>query len=229
MNDPHGPAGGASGEHSDRDPERIPTQAELDAEDLAALARSSRDRDHDTLYPPRPTDPGPPPAALALHARVVWWGAAVIGLILTVYGFLEFGTITDDLRQRLLDGIANDPVNSAPQDEVDSLAGFFPPVMLVAIVLILAIEYPLLVAAATHHSRSCRNFFVAVCVVHLLCVPIGIDLLFRYPDIPSAMVVLGWLQFALVLVSALLTLRRPVNRWLPESTRMRPSRVFRGR
>lgn len=229
MNDPHGPAGGASGEHPDRDPERIPTQAELDAEDLAEMARSSRDREQSALYPSRPGDPGPPPAALALHARVAWWGAAVVGLVLAVYGFLNLGAITDDLRERLLEGVRTDPANSAPEAQVDTLAGFFPPFMLLMIVVVLAIEYPLLIAAATHHSRNCRNFFVATVVVHLLCIPIGVDLLFRYPDIPSAMAVLSYLQFALVLVAALLTLRRSVNRWLPESTRMRPSRMLRGR
>ncbi|GAB83726.1 hypothetical protein RVF83_07895 [Gordonia rubripertincta] len=224
MNDPHG-----AGDPHDRDPERIPTQAELDAEDLAELERSSRDHDQSALYPPRPADPGRPPVALALHARVVWWGAAVIGLILAVYGFFSLGTITDDLRQRLLEGVVTDPANSAPEDQVETLAGFFPPFMLVMIVVVLVIEYLLLMAAVTHHSRHCRNFFLAAVVVHLLCIPVGVDLLFRYPDISSTMVVLSWVQFALLVIAALLTVRRSVNTWLPESTRMRPTRMMRGR
>ncbi len=224
MTDPHGP-----GDPHDRDPERIPTQAELDAEDLAELERSSRDRDQAALYPPRPADPGSPPAALALHARVVWWGAAVIGLVLAVYGFFNLSTITDDLRQRLLEGVVTDPANSAPEDQVETLAGFFPPFMLVMIVVVLVIEYLLLVAAVTHHSRHCRNFFLAAVVVHLLCIPVGVDLLFRYPDISSTMVVLSWVQFVLLVIAALLTARRSVNIWLPESTRMKPTRMLRGR
>ncbi|MBD0863243.1 hypothetical protein IA539_18885 [Gordonia sp. zg691] len=229
MNDPQGPGGGAFGEPADREPESIPTQAELDAEDMAALERSSRDRDHATLYPPRPADPGAPPLALAVHARVAWWGAAVIGLVLTIYGFFNLGTITDDLRDRLLEGVVSDPANSAPEEQVDTLAGFFPPFMLLMIVVVLVIEYALLVNAATHHSRHLRNFFLAAVVVHLLCIPVGVDLLFRYPDVSSSMVVLSYVQFGLLIVAALLTLRRPVNRWLPDSTRMKPTRVLRGR
>lgn len=228
MTDPQEHGGGAFGRPGG-EPERRPTQAELDAEDLAALARSSRDRDHATLYPPRPTDPGPPPAALALHAPIAWGGAAIIGLILAIYGFFNLATITDALRRRLLDGIATDPANSAPEDQVDTLAGFFPPFMLVMIVVILAIECALLLAASNHHSRNCRNFFLAAVVVHLLCIPIGVDLLFRYPEVSSTMVVLSWTQFALLVLAALFTLRRSVNRWLPESTRMRPSRMLRAR
>ncbi|WP_439031365.1 hypothetical protein [Gordonia terrae] len=229
MNDPHGPGSSASGEPADGEPERIPTQAELDAEDLAALERSSRDRDQAALYPPRPTDPGTPPAALALHARIAWWAAAVIGVVLVLYGFFSLGTITDDLRARLLEGVAADPANAAPENEVDTLAGFFPPFMLVMIIVVLAIEYACLVAAATHHSRHLRNFFLAAVVVHLLCIPVGVDLLFRYPDVSSIMVVLSYLQFGLLVVAALCTLRRPVNRWLPDSTRMKPTRMIRGR
>ncbi len=125
----------------------------------------------------------------------------------------------------------SDPANSAPpEDQIDTLAGFFPPFMLVMIVVVLVIEYLLLVAAATHHSRHCRNFFLAAVVVHLLCIPpVGVDLLFRYPDITSTMVVLSYVQFALLVIAALFTLRRSVNTWLPESTRMKPTRMLRGR
>lgn len=234
MTDPQDPTGGASGDPAGRDPagpdpDRVPTQAELDAEDLAALERSSRDRDLAALYPARPGDPGPPPDALAVHARLAWWGAAVIGLVLTIYGFFNLGTITDDLRGRLLEGVVADPANSAPESEVDTLAGFFPPFMLAMIVVVLAIEYACLVAAATQHSRHLRNFFLAAVVVHLLCIPVGVDLLFRYPDVSSSMVVLSYVQFGLLVVAALCTLRRPVNQWLPESTRMKPTRAMRGR
>ncbi|MDL9937571.1 hypothetical protein QSJ18_12515 [Gordonia sp. ABSL1-1] len=213
----------------DDDPDRIPTQAELDAEDLAEMARTSRDRDLSALYPGRLDDPGAPPRPLVVHARVAWWGAAICGAILVVYGFLNLSMITDLLRQRLLDGLADDPRNSAPEDRVDSLAGFFPPFMLVMIVVLLAIQYPLLVAIANHHSRSCRSFFVATIIVNLLCVPIGVDLLFRYDEVWSAMVVISWIEFALLLLAGLLTMRRVVDRWLPPSTRMQPSKMFRAR
>jgi hypothetical protein len=64
-------------------------------------------------------------------------------------------------------------------------------------------------------------------VVMLLCIPLGIDLLFDYPSISGAFRVIGWLQFALLLLSALFTLRRSVNRWLPPSMRMRPTQIIR--
>ncbi|MXP23775.1 hypothetical protein GIY30_20770 [Gordonia sp. HNM0687] len=211
------------------DPDRIPTQAELDAEDLAEIAHTSRDRDHANLYPPRPGDPGPPPAALSLHARVAWWGAAIAGLVSAVYGFINLGLITDLLRARLLQGVLTDPRNASPEDQVDTLAGFFPPFMLVMIVVFLVVEYALLVAAASRHSRNSRNFFLAAVAVNLLCIPIGIDLLFDYPEVWSAMSVIAWLQFGLLILAALFTLRRNVNQWLPDSTRMRPTRVFRER
>ncbi|NED63802.1 hypothetical protein G3I15_22980, partial [Streptomyces sp. SID10244] len=68
-----------------------PSQAELDAEDLAEIARSSKDRDQANLYPPRTGDPGPAPVALTLHARVAFWGAAAAGLLSVVYGFVNLG------------------------------------------------------------------------------------------------------------------------------------------
>lgn len=211
------------------DPDRIPTQAELDAEDMLAIERTSRDRDQANLYPPREQDPGPAPAALARHARVVWYAAAVAGLISVIYGFVNLGTITDLLRQRLNEGVATDPHNASSPDQVNSLAGFFPPFMLVMILVFLAVEYALLVAAASHHSRNCRNFFLAAVVVNLLCIAIGIDLLFRYPEISSVMPVIAWIQFGLLVVAGLFTVQRAVNQWLPESTRMRPTRMFRAR
>ncbi|MGV9793320.1 hypothetical protein [Gordonia sp. NPDC003422] len=212
----------------DDDVDRTPTQAELDAEDLAALARSSKDRDQANLYPTRQSDPGVAPRALLVHARVAWWGAAACGVVAVVYGFLNLGLITDLLRQRLLDGVASDPNNAAPEERVDSLAGFFPPFMLLMILVLLAIEYPLLVAAANHHSRNCRNFFLAAVIVNMLCIPIGSDLLFRYDEISSTMVVVSWLQFALLGLAGVISLRRVVDRWLPESSRMRPSKMLRG-
>ncbi|GAC67135.1 hypothetical protein [Gordonia soli] len=209
--------------------DRVPTQAELDAEDLAELANTtSADRDRAQLYPRREDDPGIPPAPLVVHARVAWWGAAVAGLVSVIYGFLQLGMITDDLRTRLAEGVVEDPANASQAGQVDSLAGFFPPFMLVMIVVLLAIQYPLLTATATHHSRNCRNLFLTVVLINLLCIPVGVDLLFRYPDVWSAMVVIAWIQFGLLVLSALCTLRRPVNQWLPSSTRMRPTRMFRG-
>ncbi|MFW0793581.1 hypothetical protein AAFP30_07200 [Gordonia sp. CPCC 205515] len=211
------------------DPDRVPTQAELDAEDLAAIERRSKDKDAANLYPPRESDPGPPPAALARHARIAWWCSAFAGLISVVYGFSHLGTITDQLRQRLQEGVTTDPRNASGPEQVNSLAGFFPPFMLVMIVVFLVIEYLLLVAAATHHSRNCRNFFLAAVVVNLLCIPIGIDLLFRNPEVSSLMPVVGWIQFGLLVLAALFTLQRAVNQWLPPSDRMRPTRMLRGR
>ncbi len=212
----------------DRDPDRVPTQAELDAEDLAELARTSQDSDRARLYPARAVDPGPPPLALIRDARIAWYGAAVAALISVIYGFLNLGMITDLLRQRLAEGVVNDPKNASPANQVDSLASFFPPFMLIMILVFLAIEYLLLNAIANHHSREIRAFFLATIVVNLLCIPVGIDLLFRYPDVWASLPIIGWVQFACLVVAAVCTLRRSVGKWLPASTRMRPMRMFRG-
>lgn len=105
----------------------IPSQAELDAEDMAELAkRSSADRDQDG--PVRRGDPGPAPIPLVKHAVGCFWAAAVAGAICMVYGFLNLGTIKDLLYTRLLDGVRDDPGNAAPggpdlRDLVDVPAG----------------------------------------------------------------------------------------------------------
>ena len=214
---------------AERDADRIPTQAELDAQDLAELARTSKDSDHARLYPPRIDDPGPPPSALIRDARIAWFGAAAAGAVSVIYGFLNLGMITDLLARRLAEGVAQDPKDAAKPEQVDSLAHFFPPFMLIMIVVFLAIEYPLLTAVARHHSRDVRSFLLAAIIVNLLCIPVGIDLLFRYPEVWPALPIIGWVQFGFLVVTAGCLLRRPVNQWLPPSTRIRPSRVLRGR
>lgn len=210
-------------------PDRIPTQAELDAEDLRALEHSSRDRDHANLYPPRPVDPGAPPRALTHHAFAAWAGSAVAGLACMGYGFLNLGTIQDLLRERLLDGLRTDPRNAAPVDRIDSIASVFPPLMLVMIAVFLVIEYLLLTNTAARNSRNLRNFFLATAVINLLCIPVGTDLLFRYDELSSILPIVGWIQFGLLCLAALCSLRRVVDRWLPPSDRMRPTRMFRER
>ncbi|MGW0037448.1 hypothetical protein [Gordonia sp. NPDC003376] len=222
MTDPTDPA--------DRsDPERIPTQAELDAEDLAQLRRRSRDADEANLYPGRPTDPGPAPVALVVHARIAWWGSTIAGLMVWVYGIVDRSTIGDLLRSRMLTDAVSAPNGQPTGDQIDTYADVLPIIALVIMVLLPIGEYLFLVAAATRHSRNCRNVFLTIVVVHLLCIPVGIDLFFGYPGLWSGAVVLGWLQFALLIVAGVMTLRRVVDRWLPESTRMRPSRMLRAR
>jgi hypothetical protein len=205
------------------DLEGMPSLAELDAMDLAAIeaGRQSTDKDHAVI-----DEPTPPPAAL-YHAWLLWLGAAAAAAVSVVYGFANLGTISDLLNERLQTGVVQDPNNSAPADNIDSLSNFFPPAMLVATVVLLAVQYPLLVATSRRRSRGARNVYVTMVVVMLLCIPLGIDLLFDYPSISGAFRVIGWLQFALLLLSALFTLRRSVNRWLPPSMRMRPTQIIR--
>ncbi|MEP9416188.1 hypothetical protein ABLE92_17905 [Gordonia sp. VNQ95] len=210
------------------DADRTPTQAELDAEDLAELRkRNSADRDRANLYPKRPGAPGPAPAALVLHARVAWWAAAVCGLICIVYGAVNLGATRDALRHRMLVDAVTTPKGQPTGDQITTFADVLPVAGLVIAALFLVGEYAFLVAAVSHHSRNCRNFFLAIVALHLMCIPIGLDLFFRYPELWSGSVVLGWLQFALLVIAAVMTLRRGVNRWLPESTRMRPTRMLR--
>lgn len=212
---------------SEHDPDHIPTQAELDAEDLAQLAHSSRDKDEANLYPGRPADPGPAPAALAVHARVAFWGAAAAGVVCLIYGFLNLGTIGDQLRDRMLTDAVATPKGEPSAEQIDTFANVLPIVGLVVLALFLLGEGLFLFATANHHSRSCRSFFLALVALNLLCIPVGLDLFFRYPPLWSGIVILGWLQFGLLVVAAVMSLRRSVNRWLPESTRLRPTRMMR--
>lgn len=223
MTDPSTAPGAGDSEHR-------PTQAELDAEDLAELRRTSTDRDRAELYPRPRSEPGAPPAALVTHARVVWWAAAIACLVCVVYGFAHLGQIEELLRARLLQGAAQgSSSNRLTPEKADSLAHTLPVPMLIAAVLLLVVEYITLVATATHHSRGSRSVFLTLVVVNVLCIPIGLDLLFRYDELWSAIVVIGWMQAALLVVAAVMTLRRSVDRWLPESTRIRPGRMMRNR
>ena len=88
---------------------------------------------------------------------------------------------------------------------------------------------PLLTNTAARNSRNLRNFFLATAVINLLCIPVGTDLLFRYDELSSIIPIVGWIQFGLLCLAALCSLRRVVDRWLPPSDRMRPTRMFRER
>ncbi|HMS77711.1 hypothetical protein [Gordonia sp. (in: high G+C Gram-positive bacteria)] len=212
------------GDFHDQD---IPSQAELDAEDMAELAkRSSHDRDRAGLYPVRNTNPGPVPVPLAKHAVACFWAAASAGAICLIYGFLNLGTIQDLLYARLLDGVRNDPGNAAPEDKISGMSSTFPPVMLVLIAVFLAVEYLLLVNTAKHNSRGMRNVYLSVVVVNMMCIPIGIDLLFAYQRLSVVIVVIGWAQLVLLAFSALCTLRKEVNDWLPAPNKVRPGSGF---
>lgn len=216
---------GDDGEFPDRDipGQDIPSQAELDAEDMAELAkRSSQDRDQASLYPVRRGEPGAVPVPLAKHAVACFWAAAVAGAICLVYGFVNLGTVKDLLYVRLLDGVRDDPGNAAPEDQISGISSVFPPVMLVLIAVFLAVEYLLLVNTARHNSRGVRNVYLSVVVVNMMCIPIGIDLLFAYSGLSTVIVVLGWAQLVLLAFSALCTLRKEVNEWLPAPNRVRP-------
>ena len=218
--------GRSHGDGESPDPD-VPSQAELDAEDLAELAkRSSQDRDRASLSPVRRGDPGNVPVPLAKHAVAAFWAAAVAGAICVVYGFLNLGTIQDLLHARLLDGLRDDQGNAAPEDEVSGIASTFPPVMLILIIVFLAVEYLLLVNAAKHNSRGVRNVYLAVVVVNMMCIPIGVDLLFAYDTLSVAVVVAGWAQLVFLALSALCTLRKEVNNWLPAPNKVRSGSMF---
>lgn len=82
----------------DDDPDKIPTQAELDAMDLAELASTSAESN--VAYPPRDEVPGPPPSALSRDAWVLWWIAAAAGIASAVYLLANMGGVIDGLKQR---------------------------------------------------------------------------------------------------------------------------------
>ncbi|WP_018180281.1 hypothetical protein [Jongsikchunia kroppenstedtii] len=201
---------------------RMPTQAELDAADLAELAEKQNAAPRQTLRPRPPTDPGPPPPALR-WAMQLWIGAAVCAAIGVIYGFARLGTINDLIQPRLREGVTK------PDElhRVDSMAHWIPAACLVGAVILLAIQYPLLAAIGRHHSRNCRNFYVAAALAMLLSIPIGLDLLFGYHQIWVGLRVLGWIQFGLLAGSVVCLFGTGVNKWLPRSERIRPTALFR--
>ena len=194
--------------------------AELDAMDMAEIAAGRTSADKHL----RDEDPGPPPASLR-YAMITWYMSAIAALFSVVYGFASLGTIGDALRARLADGVVRDPDNAAPASDIGSMSTTIPPILLVGIIVALAIQYPLIAAIARHHSRNCRNFYVTVVVVTLLAIPVGVDLLFAYSQVPTVESVIAWIQFGLLILSALFTFRRDVNIWLPPPMRLRPGRT----
>lgn len=210
------------------DSDRIPTQAELDAEDLAEIARSSQDRALTERYPQRQAEPGPAPTAITRDALYVWYLSAASALACIVYGFVTLGGITSRLADRL-ESQMGEVARIDPEATADSIAGFWPPALLIGWVIAMAITYPLLTGIAKHHSRNLRSVYAAACVVVALFVPLIADLLFAYPEVPTAFQVLAWVSAGALLLSVLVTFRGAVGRWLPETTRIRPSRVWRER
>ncbi|WP_132992421.1 hypothetical protein [Gordonia zhaorongruii] len=209
------------------DPDRIPTQAELDAEDLAEIARKSKDAELRNRYPARPVDPGEPPRALVRDARIAWALAAVAGLVWIVYGFTHLSQITDLLSDRLRPGLENVP-DVDPVEKAGSMAEFWPLAFLIGLPIAVALSWPLLVWIERGHSRNVRNVYLSVTVVLLLFVPVAADLLLNYPEMSGWVRAFAWVQFGLLILSALMTMRRSVSDWLPPSTRVRPIRVARG-
>lgn len=214
--------------HDPDDSEHIPTQAELDAEDLAEIARTSADRALTERYPRRQQDPGPAPVALTRDALWIWYASAGAALVCIVYGLVTVGASRRRLADRL-ETQMSDVQQIDPQATADSIAGFWPPALLIGWLVAMAVTYPLLTAIAKHHSRNLRSMYAAVCVVVALFVPLIADLLFAYPQVPTVFRVLAWVSAALLLLSAVTTFRGAVGRWLPETTRVRPSRVWRER
>lgn len=208
------------------DEERLPTQAELDAQDLAEIARNSRDGDLAARYPSRPADAGPPPVALTRDAVWAWYLAALAALACIAYGFATLGSTAARLTDRLEPQMAQVQTVDAGAS-ASSMGSFWPPALLIGWLIGMGVSYPLLVSIARHHSRNLRSIFAAVSVLIALFVPLAADLLFAYPEVPSAFGVLAWICVGALLVSVLMTFRGSVGRWLPTTTRIRPSRVWR--
>lgn len=208
------------------EPDRLPTQAELDAQDLAEMAANPRETDLTARYPRRPADPGPPPRALTRDAVVTWWIALVAAVVCLGYGFANRSRISDWLEVRLEPEMAgaqriDDSVSA------ESMAAFWPPALLIGWVIAMAVTYPLLRGIARHHSRNLRSIYAAVAILIALFLPLISDLLFGYPEVPQLIRVLVWVSVGALLLSMLMTFRGVVGRWLPESMRLRPSRVWR--
>lgn len=207
----------------DADRPRIPTQAELDAEDMAEIARRSKDSDHNNRYPARPVDPGAPPTALVRDARIAWYIAAAACLAWMIYGLVNLSWLENLMTTRLLPGLESVP-DVEPGAEAASMADFWTPALLIGIPMFTALGYPLLVGIAKAHSRNVRSIYLALIVVTVLFTVVGADLLFGYQQVSVVVRILAWVQCGALVLSALLTLRKPVNQWLPQSMTVKPFR-----
>ncbi|GAB09181.1 hypothetical protein GOARA_031_00060 [Gordonia araii NBRC 100433] len=223
------------------DPDRIPSQAELDAMDLAELTHSSAESN--VHYPKPVDDPGPPPPALARDAWVCWWIGAAAGLASALYMLVNVMSISDALQSRLMEGMQQTiddairnrdkapagveiPIPKAPADEYHGLAHTLPPAMIVSIVALLAVQFALLRAIGNHHSRNARSLFAAFVLINLVCIPVGLDLL-AFSENAPLMFVIGWIQFGALVLAAVCTWRPSVGRWLPAPSPLRPTRLLR--
>ncbi|MBM7368368.1 hypothetical protein [Gordonia hydrophobica] len=211
----------------DADRPRIPTQAELDAEDMAEIARRSKDNDHTNRYPARPVDPGAAPTALTRDARIVWYLGAAACLAWMIYGLTNLSWLEQLMAQRLLPGLESVP-DVDPNTESASMAGFWTPGLLIGIPVFTALGYPLLVGIAKTHSRNMRSIYLALIVVTVLFTVVGADLLFGYDEVSVVVRVLAWVHCGALVLSGLLTLRKQVNEWLPQSMAAKPFRRSRG-
>ncbi len=208
------------------DPERVPTQAELDAEDLAEIARTSKDREHSNRYPTRPGDPGPAPTVLTRDARVLWWVAAAACAAWVLYGLINLSWLEGLMAQRLLPGLYGVP-GVDPEAKAASLASFWTPALLIAMPVFTAVGYPLLVGIARGHSRNLRSIYLSVVTVTVLFTVVGADLLFNYAEVGPAWRILAWIECGALVLSGLVTMRRSVNEWLPKSMTIKPFRSAR--
>ncbi|MFT3660376.1 MAG: hypothetical protein QM809_02955 [Gordonia sp. (in: high G+C Gram-positive bacteria)] len=206
------------------DDERIPTQAELDAEDLAEIERS---RNRRPAYLPRPQeDPGPPPAALTRDAVLCWYVSAVAALVAVGYGLATLGATGERLRARWEPELAE--ANRLPgASSAESMASFWPSTLLIGWLVTMALSYPLLIVIDRRHSRQARTVYVSFGVMIVLFAPFIWDLLFDHPEVPAVFGVAVWVSAGALVASLLMTLRGVVGAWLPPSTRLRPSKAFR--
>lgn len=206
---------------SDPDQPRIPTQAELDAEDMAEIARRSKVGDRQNRYPWRPEDPGEPPVALVRDARVLWWIAAVACLAWAAYGLINLGWLEEMMTERLLPGLYDVP-DVDPASKASSMADFWTPALLIGIPLFTALGYPLLVGVAKSNSRNLRSIYLALITVAVLFTLVGADLLFGYDEVSVTIRILAWVQCGALVLSGLVTMRRSINQWLPVSMTVKP-------
>ena len=199
------------------DDDRLPTQAELDAQDLAEIARKSKDRNLANRYPTRPEDPGPAPMELLRDARVLWWIAAAACLTWVVYGLANLGMLEELMAVRLRPGLEEVP-GVDPDSKALSMASFWTPALLIGMPVFTALSYPLLVGIVKFNSRNVRSIYVAVLAVAVLFTIVGADLLFNYPEISVVWRIIAWVECGALVLSALVTMRRAPNEWLPKTS-----------
>lgn len=149
---------------------------------------------------------------------------AVTGL-LAVATLVRLGVLAADVEARLVaDALAvpgADPAGVAARfDTVSTALG---PIVLAGLLLLALGGTLALRLLSTHRSRAARSGYLSFALLLAITLAAAADLLYRGHALLSGA---AWTAAVLVLTAAMTGLAPAIGRWLPESMRIKPSRVF---